>query len=230
MFDSSVRAYHEAGAAEIIPLITSSLDQRDRKMRMLQCIRERDNLMLPEIDSSQLNFFMIDLFLDEYPGAKFLLTIRDCYSWLNSFVNHSLRFPSTSPLWRQFRDFRFDASRLTHPSEEEALRELGLYTLEGYLSYWARHNRGVIDGIPGERLLIVRTHEISARAEEIAEFAGLHPDKIKRDSLHAFKSDVDFRVLHRLPASYLEGMVERFCGSLMARFFPGTKSLVDVGI
>jgi hypothetical protein len=230
MFDSSVRAYHEAGAGEIIPLIISPLDEKERKMRLLQCIRERDGLISPEVDSSQLNFFMIDVLLSEYPEARFLLTIRDCHAWLNSFINHSLRFPDTAPLWRQFRDFRFGANRLTHPSEEEPLRQLGLYTLEGYLSYWASHNKGVIDAIPSDRLLIVRTDEISDRAEEIAEFAGLPPHSINRDSLHVFKSEVDFRVLHQLPTSYLEAMVERFCGSLMARFFPGIKSLVDAGL
>ena len=230
MFCSSLRAYHEAGAGDIISLITSPLDDKERQKRLLQCIRERDKSISPEIDSSQLNYFLMDILLEEYPGAKFLLTIRDCYTWLNSFINHSLRFPDTAPLWRQLRDFRFRPNLYSHPSEEEPLRSLGLYTLEGYLSYWTSHNNGVINTIPSEKLLIVKTHEISARASEIAIFAGIPPEKVNHDSSHAFKSNVDFRVLRRLPVSYLDAMVERFCGTLMDRFFPEIKSLADAGI
>jgi hypothetical protein len=35
MFDSGVRAYHEAGAGEIVPLAIPPLDEKERKMRLL---------------------------------------------------------------------------------------------------------------------------------------------------------------------------------------------------
>lgn len=230
MFDSSVRAFHEAGAGKIIELITSPLGDDERKQSLVRFVRERDRVISAEVDSSQLNYFLLDILLDEYPNAKFLLTIRDCYTWLNSFINHSLRVSSAAPLWRRFRDLRFQADRLAHPAEEAALAQRGLYTLEGYLSYWTKHNSDVIAGVPGERLLIVRTSEIAVRAHEIADFAGLSRDLIRGDSLHAFRSNVDFRVLHELPVTHLDDMVSKCCGPLMSRFFPDINGLADVDI
>jgi len=35
---------------------------------------------------------LLDFLLHEFPDARFLLTIRDCYSWLIPMFNQSLRF------------------------------------------------------------------------------------------------------------------------------------------
>lgn len=230
MFHSDIRAFHEAGAKKIIELIITCATNEEKRHSILQAIRERDRLICAEIDSSQLNYYLLDILLNEYPEAKFLLTIRDCYTWLNSFINHTLRYPCSSLLWKRFRDYRFRSDQLDHPDEEVPLKERGLYTLEGYLSYWSKHNNDVLNIIPANRLMIVRTDQISLRSGEIAAFSGLPPDVIKHDRLHAFKNDIDFRVLHQLPAPYVDQMIEKYCGHLMNKLFPDIRCLDDAGI
>jgi hypothetical protein len=230
MFDSRIKSSHEACAGEIISLVASQASAKDQRLELVDLIKKRDQTGRAEVDSSQLNIYLVDIFLSEYPGAKFVLTIRDCYTWLNSFINHSLRFPKTAPVWKRFRDFRFRSDHLVHPIQEAALKERGLYTLEGYLSYWTFHNLTALNKIPQDRLLIIKTNEISRRAQDIADFAGLPLDYIRHDCLHAFKSDQDFKVLHDLSEDYLNDTIQRFSGSLMTQFFPTIKSLADAGI
>ena len=170
MFDDTVRSRHEAYSEELIEKILDLHEERITDAEMLSYVRQRDRRLRLDVDSSQLNFFLIDYLLDEFPDALFLLTIRDCYSWLDSFINDSLR-RSTSKNWLRLRELRFQAGALSHPAEERALKDKGLYNLDGYLSYWANHNNKVLSSVPKDRLMIVRTQAISRAAPDIAAFA-----------------------------------------------------------
>ncbi len=124
-----------------------------------KALLQRDRELCLEMDSSQLNYFVLRELLELAPEAKFILTIRDCRSWLTSYIDHQQSGP-TSPRWVAMRKLRFH-SDAEHPPEEQALRERGLFTVDAYLSYWARHNREVLETVPSSRLLVVRTDQMS---------------------------------------------------------------------
>lgn len=226
MFGDAVRSSHERESEEVIQKIFDISTGLAADADVFSYIEERDKRLCLDVDSSQLNFFLLDYLLQKFPDALFLLTIRDCYSWLDSFINHTLRF-NAPEYWLKLRDYRFQASTLTHPPEERALKEKGLYTLDGYLSYWAKHNGKVISATPEDRLMIVKTAEITAKAYEIAAFAGLPENSVRIEKTHSFKASEQFHVLREIPEAYLEEKIRRYCAPLMARFYPEIRSIND---
>lgn len=229
MFDATVKSKHEADDEEVIGKILQIATGHISDAELLSFIRQRDKNICLDVDSSQLNFFLLDQLLEEFPDALFLLTIRDCYSWLNSFINDSLR-RQPSDNWIKLRKYRFRADTFVHPPEEFALKEKGLYTLDGYLSYWASHNYQVLAKVPEDRLMIVRTNEITKNAHAIAEFAGLSGNCVLTQRSHAFKNPERFHVLREIPQDYIEAKVKEHCSLLMTRFFPEIKSIADAGV
>ena len=103
----------------------------------------------------------------------------------------------------------------------------GLYPLNGYLSYWSRHNRSVIRDVPAERLLIVRTDRLSVSARALFEFAGLPGDNALPEAPHSYKAAAEHAVLHRLDPAYLESCVQAHCADLMAAHFPEIRSRTE---
>ena len=229
MFDRTIRSSHEPDSAEVIGKILDLSRDRIQEAEIISYIRKRDKRLRLDVDSSQLNFFLLDYLLEEFPKALFLLTIRDCYSWLDSFINHSLR-RNASESWIKLREYRFRSSEFSHPPEERPLEEKGLYTLDGYLSYWASHNRKVLASVPEDRLMIVKTNELTQKAYEIAEFAGLPRTSIQLMRSHSFKNPVKYNVLSEIQETYLEAKIQEHCGMLMKRYFPGIKSINDSNI
>jgi hypothetical protein len=219
MFAAPVRARHEPDAPVAIRKILDRLSGRIRDAEFRRWVRARDGELNLDVDSSQLNFFLLDVLLEEFPAARFVLTIRDCYSWLDSYFNHSLQRASARE-WIELRDRRFRPHLFKHPPEERVLKEHGLYTLDGYLSYWAEHNETVLRQVPAGRLLVVRTDEITPMAQRIAVFAGLPRPAVRVEQSHAFRASVKHRLLERIERSHLEGRVQQHCGELMRRFFP----------
>lgn len=229
MWDDTVRAQHEAQSAALIGKITEIARGEVSNPDVRRYIRGRDRRLKLDVDSSQLNFFLLDYLLEEFRDAQFLLTVRDCYSWLDSFINDSLRREARDD-WLEFRAFRFRADQFQHPLEELALMSKGLYTLDGYLSYWSSHNEKVLAAVPAERLLIVKTNDITKRADEIAEFAGLPTASIRAAGSHSFKNPHKFSVLGELDRDYLESKIRQHCSRVMERLFPEIRSIDDVDV
>jgi hypothetical protein len=229
MFGDTVRSQHEPDSAQVIRKILDVSAGRISEPELKSYVRKRDKRLQLDIDSSQLNFFLLDILIHEFSDALFLLTIRDCYSWLDSFINDSLR-RDTSREWIMLRKLRFRDNVLTHPPEERALKERGLYTLDGYLSYWANHNQKVISIVPESRLLIVKTNEITKSVYRIAEFSGLSKEAIQPRRSHSFENPNKYRILRKIDQNYLEDKLQRYCAPLMSRFFSEIKSMDDAGI
>lgn len=218
VFATNYLAAHEAGQDALIDFITSATDVHDLPAYP---VRQRDRTFGLELDSSQLNLFIARDLVREFPDAKFIITIRDCYSWLDSFVNHSLN-RSCNDTWRRFRECRFRHHELTHPPEETSLREKGLYTLEGYFSYWAFHYTEALAVIPPERRLVVRTNEITTSLATIADFLGIDAETLPAGASHANVARGANRVLESLPREHLVEVAERHCATLMDAYFGDT--------
>lgn len=227
MFDKKVRTQHEAEFEEVIAKILELLSGKINEQEIRGYIRKRDRRLRLEIDSSQLNFFLLDYLLCEFPNARFLLTIRDCYSWLDSLINDSLR-RNTSENWIKLREVRFGANKFVHYPQEKILLDKGLYTLDGYLSYWSAHNTRVLETVPENNLLVIKTQDISQSVHLIADFANISRNRILKDRTHAFKNPTKYGILKQIDRDFLESKVNQHCLAIMKRFFPEIKSIENV--
>jgi hypothetical protein len=230
IFEPYLRIDHEASSREMITKILDYYKGIIGEKEIENYLLERDNKSRLEMDSSQLNHFFAGIYAKLFPNARFILSIRDPYSWLDSFINHQLYYTNTHPTWIKLRDFRFKAESVKHGEEESALKVRMLYSLDGYLSYWARHNSKVLNEVPENRLMLVRTDEISKMTDEMLNFAGISVRKNKKAASHKFKAKVKYDVLEKIDMDYLDKKVKAHCGDLMKRFFPEIQSYKDVSV
>jgi hypothetical protein len=226
MFSRTVRSAHEVQAVPLMEKILAWRETRISEREFGEWLHRRDRELALEVDSSTLNFEILDILLREFPDARFVLTIRDCYSWCDSFMNHAVRNrQSVDPLWHQMGRFR--GNRAQHAPEEQLLKENGFLSLDSYFSYWTKHNQTVLDKVPAQRLLVVRTDQIQERAFEIADFAGLPRRSIRMDRAHEYRNLEKQEILRQIDRDFLEALVEKHCRPLMKRFFPEIESLDD---
>jgi hypothetical protein len=228
MFSRNVAARHEPQAVNVIEMFLDWQDHRRSEGELREWIRARDRELALEVDSSWFNILILDFLLAEFPRARFVLTIRDCYSWLNAEFKRVLRGNSPEPQRGVIRKFLYERKGSVHAPEEQVLKANGLFTIDSYLARWAAHNEKVLATIPAERLLIVRTDQIKQRAHEIADFAGLPRHTVRLNQTHEFQNPVQREIIGEINRNFLERKVDEHCRPLMNRFFPEIKTLDDV--
>ncbi|MFM9058054.1 MAG: sulfotransferase [Planctomycetaceae bacterium] len=226
---AGVPAAHEAEAGDVIEaLLDYDAGRRDwRALRDL--VVDRDRRLGLSVDVSNLNIFLVDLLVDLASDARFVLTIRDPWSWLDSIVNQYVRRPPTAE-WRTFAEHRFGAGGVAHPAAERVLAEHGLHPLAGYCSYWRAHMEKALAAVPADRLLVVPVKRIVAEAARIAAFAGLPADSVDLARVNEYRNPAKRPIVQQIPRDHLEAEVRRHCGPLLERFFPGIRTPEDAGL
>jgi hypothetical protein len=131
-------------------------------------------------------------------------------------ANHSLAH-ETPPHWVRWRELRYRAAELSHPPQEAAWRDRGLYTVDGYLGSWARHNRMVLEAVPADDLLVVRTEDLAERLDDLAAFCDVAAESLDHDRVHSFPAAGRFEALADLDPAYLEERIAHHCGELLGR-------------
>ncbi|MBF8277453.1 MAG: hypothetical protein HW390_2526 [Candidatus Brocadiaceae bacterium] len=185
-------------------------------------LKERELLGgLPEMDAAHFNRHYIDILQEEFPEAKFICLIRDCYSWVNSFVNYfvvpereaiqSKELPNGMP---------FDIPRGAMEAKNELVRNFHKY-IDVPLSFWSSSYRDMIEKLPPGRSMIIRTHEISQKVDDIAHFVGIQPNRLVKEQSHLNKAKYTVSVLRNLDRDFLKTKFREHSCGLMERFFPG---------
>jgi len=218
MFSSSYRSGHEAAFLEVIEMAISRLDGRLTPQAAMRRLRKRDRKLQLEMDSfNQLSVFVEEL-VEAFPRAIFLLTVREPRSWLRSIVNQHLNVDvSNRAPERRLRQLFFGPPGATYSSGEEELERLGLFPLDGYLSGWSAHYRRVMDAVPSQRLLVIRTKNLSGSVDRLAEFLSIAPDSINTERSHMHRCPRDHGVVGRLDSGLVEDKVASNCEAVMSR-------------
>jgi hypothetical protein len=207
------RSAHEPEEDLLIEHILGVADGRISTVVVERYLTEADKRLKLEMNASLLNYFVLHLLVEMFGEARFILTVRPPLKWLESMINQQLGTPCPVR-WQRLRDLRF-GNPATIPAKEHALEERGLYTLAGYLSYWARHNRDVLQQVPDDRLLVVETNRLASSIGRIAEFVGVPTSTLNAHDAHAFTAKRHFDVLSEMDQGYLEETADRICGDVV---------------
>ena len=222
------RTWHEPRMVRFMEIVRrrSEGDLTDAQARDI--LRGLDRRMWLELNSSYINHFLLDMLIDEYPQARFIFTIRDCYSWLDSMFNQFLgRVHADYDL--QFKRWYADSqTREAHKNGEKVLEEYELWPLDGWLRFWNEHNSNVLNLVPRDRLLIVRTPDIRHDIPRMADFLGVPVDTLDASRSHEHLAAKKFGLLSRIDGEFLREGVDKNCRDLMERFFPEIQQLSDV--
>ena len=212
------RSGHEADTGALFKRLQELKEGVESDAGMREFIRDRDRQLYLEMDSSGLNVYLLEYLLEEFPRARFVLTFRDCYSFLESAVNHRVTRPRP-PDWEALQQFRY-GSGFEYSVHEEFLKQHRLPNVDAYLSNWAEHNQKVISRVPPERLLIIRTHELSRKLDELAEFLKIPREHIATSRAHRNEAPTKVWTPGQLAPEFYRQKVKQHCGSLLDAYFP----------
>jgi hypothetical protein len=219
LFGKRHRAAHEPEYGELIEIILRRSRGAAGEAELKEFISSRDRRLGLELECSHPLFHLLDVLVTEFSEAKFILTIRDCYSWLDSQINSQLSYIETRP-WQDFGDVKFAGETGRHPPEEQIFSRFGLYTLDGYLAAWAFHNQQVLTTVPRERLLVIRTPDIAREISKLAGFLGVSVTALDTGGAHSFKGGKKFDLLSKLDQEYLDEKIDKHCRPIMNTYFP----------
>ena len=219
LFRSHYRAQHEADGEPLIDtLIGASAGEVSESERVRQ-IMERDRRRWLEFDSSALNYFFLDIFRDQFPESRFILTLREPVSWLGSVYNQFLQ-PDIEPHWQRFAHWWFEPQHYEYSTHERVIEDHGLFPVDSCLEHWAEHTRTVLATVPDDRLLVVRTTDIGSDIPRIARFVGVPEDTLNAERSHMFKAAARHNLVEQIDPDYLAERVEHHCGDFVREFFP----------
>ncbi len=223
MLSSGFCSEHEPNKEELMSMVLGlqqgSLSRRDFNARVV-AMEERGQL---EMNASFLNNWLVDLLAAKYPQAKFILTIRDCYSWLNSMLYDAYITPHNTGEGEGLkpRGILKPGGMYGFIKQDSVFYEGQAAHVDGLLAYWANVNNRILAAVPGSRLLVVRTNEISRKGEDIADFLGISVSDLDATKMHLGKSNRSFNILSKLDRKELDAKIDARCKDLMDRFFPG---------
>lgn len=213
---SMYRASHECDADRMRTLAAAALrgELAADAPRVRWELRRRSVRYKLELDAANFLTPFVGTLATLHGDAKFVLTIRDCFSWLDSRVEHLVRNPPGRGIYVAAQFERFDDG---YAPEEAVLRDAGLRPIGAYLRGWAASNDLVLAAVPSERLLVVRTEDLGASTEVLARFAGVPGSTVR--SVHANRNDAPSGFLAQVPAGFIVERAREHCGPLMERYW-----------
>jgi hypothetical protein len=175
---NSVAEYKEW---ESVELITAWKDGWISESTLREYIRYRHEIGQLEMDTASFNHFYLHILVNEFPEAKFIFTIRDCYSWVNSFLRMISRWKKRFlDIGQNMPDWMLHYGRILFGeydwnwfnSYEDLLKNLDPL-VEMFVKSWADLNLRILTLLPPERSMILKTSEISTRQAALADFIGI---------------------------------------------------------
>ncbi|MFH1593377.1 MAG: class IV adenylate cyclase [Candidatus Omnitrophota bacterium] len=217
---SGFRSLHEMMFKETAGKLMDFKKRNISKLEFTNYLRSRDSKALVEMDSASFNYFYLDFLKREFPEAKFIFTIRDCYSWADSVLNMYLNGASAKADWmRKYTSF-FLGVNFSVISDEDRLKANFEEVIDKLLRYWASANEMILKKLPKDRSLIIRTHELTEKINDIAEFVGVDRKKMSEVDSHLFKTGKEFNMIKKMNSKALEKKFNKYCSVLMRKFFP----------
>jgi hypothetical protein len=178
---SNYRSVAEYKERESVELITAWKDGWISERTLRDYILYRHELGQLEMDTASFNHFYLHILVNEFPEAKFIFTIRDCYSWVTSFLRmisrwkkHFLDIDQEMPDWMLnygrilFGEYDWNWFN----SYEDLMKNLDPL-VEMFIKGWAGLNSRILGLLPPERSLVIKTSEISRSQAKLAEFIGI---------------------------------------------------------
>lgn len=210
MFAREYRAFHEPCILDVTLKVEAMLKDQLDERQIVTWLLQRDKYLQLDFESSHpLSYF--SAWLPElFPQALFLISIREPFDWLRSRLDfHRQVVPEK---WTRYRNFIWSKGHKEYAPEEEKLSELGLYSLDGYLSQYSEQYKIIFQHIPESRCLIVNTSSMSQSTEKIAEFLSVPLDNIDPSHLNNLKDKL--YILDQLDRGFVESKIEQHCAWL----------------
>ena len=215
------RAGHEPERDQILGMTLKEsrgdVDQNALRGYLLQ----RDRRLNLDYDIAWANQFIINHLLVVFQHAKFIVLIRDAYTWLESIVGHLMSREIPVDVL-EFLDWWFEPDLYPHTRHDRGLEEYGVFSVAAFLNAWNQHVNTCAGVIPTDRRLILRTHELDRSHQRLGEFLQIPIDSLDTGDGHRNRGTWSGRIESLVERAYLNEMIAATCGENMAPLFPGS--------
>jgi len=227
---ANYRSGHEAHPAETLQILRDIRTGEVGQNRVREALRSRDRKWRLECESAHFLVHLVEYLTEEFPDAKFICTVREPRSWLRSILDQCINNPRSalSPEWKAIHDLAFGRPPEEYPPAERLLEEYGLRRLDQYLQYWAWHNEKILDAVPSERRLFIRTAKLSSSLEEVATFANLSTSHLSDARSHSHRTTERHSVLEHIENSYINEKIRDRCSRVVDRLNRETSVSVEL--
>ncbi len=210
LFRDTVRAIHERECGTLT------------EEAFREFVRSRDALTRLDMDSSSYNCAFTDVLVQEFADAKFVFVIRDCYAWLDSMLNMSLFIGPLMTDWMAdyIEKFLGPGFEMELSNRPDVLQSRLPGMVEAGLRYWATMNQFVLDNLPVDRSLILRTRELTESLPLLSSFLCVPEETLEPQLSLLNKGERKYHLLHQCDRNLLAQLSEHYCSDLMHEFFP----------
>lgn len=223
---TSFRSAHEPEISELLKRILLAANGPTGRDGLLSYIGDRDTRLGLDCDSSWANHFLMSDLAKAFPDAQFILLIRDCYTWVESLINHMLTVEIPANV-RAFAEWWFQPQKHPYGRGERLLEERGLFSIGCYLTCWRTHVTRSCASVPSHRMLIIRTHEMRQSLDDLARFLHIPREQLDDTNCHLNRGTREARITSLIDHTFLEEAVDSICGDMMRRHFPEIRCIDD---
>lgn len=218
------RTANEYAEAESIRMLVQHHRKAVSRDALVAYMERRDRESALEMDAASFLHLAADEILSFSDETRFVLPVREPEAWLASYLRELLRVHDRfrergkpPPSWH--RDYgemllgRFDWEEI---ATAEARRESLAGVARRFLIHWARSTGRMLDTLPRERTLVLRTEDLGPMRDRIAAFAGLSAESLS-GSGHSNPGPHGVCGLEGLSRTWLAKSAADICGPVYAR-------------
>jgi len=218
------RAANEYAEVETIRMLIGHRQGRigDDALRAYMERRDREGAL--EMDAASFLHLASDALVNMGGDMRFVLPVREPAAWFDSFLRELLRLHAffhargkTPPAWMQsYGEMlfgRFEGEEMVTP---EARRVHLPDVAKRFLTLWSQATGKMLDTLPPERTLVLRTQDLEPMRGRIAAFAGLPEDALTGES-HSNIFPAGPSPADELPDGWLARTADAMCGPTWAR-------------
>jgi len=208
MFETHYRSSHEPDVLDLTETVKKVILKKVSNAEVISWLETRDRKLNLEVEASHPLGYLAPWLPTVFPEAKFVITIREPLAWLRSRLN--FHFYKTPKEWQPYRDFIWGRHHQGYKSEETQLEELGLYSLDAYLSQYSEQYQLLFDHLPKARTLLIKTEHLNESLERVASFLMVSSATISRQHTNTLTPPSD--IIERLPENFVTERIEESCG------------------
>ncbi len=219
LFNKYYRSSHEPERRAIIYFMNDHFKGLKSDHEYMNWLKIRDKRVWLDMESNCFLGYRIDLLIRAFPNSKFILSIREPLSWLDSMINHTINYPPTSEeVIRLWHSIYFLPEKYPHTSKDQVLKQYNVYSLEAYLRYWSHSIKSVLENIPSKQLLTVKTNEFEENKLSIAQFLNIPESSLDFKSSHLNKAPRKYNLLSKIDREFIHEQRDKYCGELIEQF------------
>jgi hypothetical protein len=227
LFAKRYRAAHEPERAQLLDVVQrhwhGELDER----ALGEYLIERDRRLNLEYDIAWGNQFLVGLLATVFPDAKFIVLVRDPYTWLGSFIGHLASRDVPTDV-RSFLNSWLRPERYPPTRADRQLVARGAYSIAALLNAWNTHVDECVQGLPPARRLVLRTHELNQSAAVLAQFLHIPLESLDRQRGHLNRGAWSERLDSLVDRAHVDAVIRELCRDHLARLFPEVSGRDDV--